>query len=144
MREQRLIDANSLKACIDKEERSTGYSEVYDIGISDGLMAAAEIVDEQPTIDPESLPIVQELREKLEFYENLPNEGDPLYLIVQTENFRRKIRKVRVNEVVKTKDGWYVAYWYLHIRRLIPTSAIGKSLFRTREEAEIPLKEREE
>lgn len=55
MAEQRLIDATDLIA---RGNASFG-------GVSDAVLLK-KFVDAQPTIDPETLPIVRELREKLE------------------------------------------------------------------------------
>ncbi len=51
MSEQRLIDANKIK-----------FIEY----INGSVNVEKEVIDRQPTIDPETLPIVQELRAKLE------------------------------------------------------------------------------
>lgn len=58
-RETRLIDANAAK-----EELELDYA-----------YAAAKLIDNVPTIDPETLPIVRELREKLARYEKAEKEG---------------------------------------------------------------------
>lgn len=55
--EQRLIDANSL---LDKSESLYMRGNVLFHGVT------AYVIENAPTIDPETLPIVQELREQLE------------------------------------------------------------------------------
>lgn len=72
MSEQRLIDANKLN-CL--------------LGIAEKDIYVKYWLDRMPTIDPETLPIVRELREKLErvtgeldsykmFFENITKCGD--------------------------------------------------------------------
>ena len=56
MAEQRLIDATDLIA---RGNASFG-------GVSDAVLLKKKFVDAQPTIDPEALPIVRQLREELE------------------------------------------------------------------------------
>ena len=51
----RLIDADILKGDISKLPIMSNWGEAF----------MPELVDEQPTIDPETLPIVRELREQL-------------------------------------------------------------------------------
>lgn len=51
MSEQRLIDANAFKEC-------------WKPGVIGDTLR--RVIDDQPTIDPETLPIVQELRAELE------------------------------------------------------------------------------
>ena len=86
MNEHRLIDAKNLMKTIKQHNyllstrlNSTDYG-MFTIGIQ-------QAVDEQPTIDPETLPIVQELRAELErvtrerddykiFFENITKYGD--------------------------------------------------------------------
>lgn len=67
MSEQRLIDANKIDP-----------SEVF-VGESDFAKECRQGVDVllayQPTIDPKTLPIVKELREKLARYEKAEQEG---------------------------------------------------------------------
>ena len=55
--EVRLIDANKLKKVFEKW---------WDEMELDSIKACIFELNEQPTIDPETLPIVRELREKLE------------------------------------------------------------------------------
>lgn len=47
---ERLIDANALDLALLMEQCKTSYSEVYSIGISDGLSLARECVEEATTI----------------------------------------------------------------------------------------------
>lgn len=60
MSELRLIDANAFQAKMKKTNRY--FSVVYDL-------------EEMPTIDPETLPIVKELRAKLADYEQAEQKG---------------------------------------------------------------------
>lgn len=75
MAERKLIYADDLKTAIDKESESIGYSAVYDVGISDGMYLAKDLIEKMPTIDHEMLPIVQELRARLAKYEQAEAEG---------------------------------------------------------------------
>lgn len=61
MAEQRLIDANNLG--IGMAYQSEFYPNYFAIGWNSALKAVTEI---SPTIDPETLPIVRQLREELE------------------------------------------------------------------------------
>lgn len=54
--EQRLIDANKLKGDLNKLPMMSNWGESF----------VPVLIDDQPTINPETMPIVQELREKLE------------------------------------------------------------------------------
>lgn len=51
----RLIDANKLKGDLGKLPMMSNWGEIF----------IPNLIDEQPTIDPETLPIIQELREQL-------------------------------------------------------------------------------
>lgn len=62
---QRLIDANELKERLKHLEGKGGHK-YYRKGIDDCLHYHMPcIIDDQPTIDPETLPIVRELRGQL-------------------------------------------------------------------------------
>lgn len=62
MSEQRLIDANMFEVYSSKvPEKHRGQAIAY----IDGACSVLEKIDETPTIDPETLPIVRELQEKL-------------------------------------------------------------------------------
>lgn len=50
-----LIDANKLKGDLGKLPMMSNWGEIF----------IPNLIDEQPAIDPETLPIVQELREQL-------------------------------------------------------------------------------
>lgn len=132
----RLIDSKALKC------------EVMEGTFMPGLckMLVNRVIDEQPSIDPESLPIVQELRKRLAFYERLPKFGSELYWVV---NSRRgasegeKIRKITVDEVVNNESGWYVVCYYYKVRTAFELDEIGKTIFLTREEAEATMRKSE-
>ena len=67
----RLIDADYQQECLEEFAGSYLVSE-NPIAVSAGkvmIYVLDKILHAQPTIDPETLPIVQELREKLEQYE---------------------------------------------------------------------------
>lgn len=55
----RLIDANKLKGDLGKLPMMSNWGEIF----------IPNLIDEQPTIDPETLPIVQELRGKIKSLE---------------------------------------------------------------------------
>ena len=55
MAEQRLIDSNKLKVDLSKLPVMSNWGEAF----------MPTLIDDQPTIDPETLPIVRELREQL-------------------------------------------------------------------------------
>ncbi len=59
MSKQRLIDADVLNEQFEKLKEGVS---LIDVVFLDGAMS---VVDNSPTIDPETLPIVQELRRKL-------------------------------------------------------------------------------
>lgn len=61
MAEQRLIDANNLG--IGMAYQSEFYPNYFAIGWNSALKAVTEI---SPTIDPETIPIVRQLRDELE------------------------------------------------------------------------------
>lgn len=66
MAEQRLIDANSLKEKLNDFEIVGGhkyYRQGMDICLHEYFPV---IIDDRPTIDPETLPLVQQLRKELE------------------------------------------------------------------------------
>lgn len=56
MNEKRLIDANVLKRDLNKLPIMSNWGEVF----------VPTLIDKQPTVYPETLPIVRELRERLE------------------------------------------------------------------------------
>lgn len=63
MSEQRLINANELKIMLEQEYR---HSKMFkENAVYRGWQGAIQILYDQPTIDPETLPIVRELTEKL-------------------------------------------------------------------------------
>lgn len=64
MGEQRLIDANELKIMLEHEYR---HSKMFkENAVYMGWQGAIQILYDQPTIDPETLPIVRQLRAELE------------------------------------------------------------------------------
>lgn len=63
MREQRLVDANKLEYCM---EYLRPELEECRNSVQRCVEVFAQSVGNQPTIDPKSLPIVQELRMELE------------------------------------------------------------------------------
>ncbi len=69
MSEQRLIDADALNKRFEKLKEGVS---LIDAVFLNGAMSA---VDNSPTIDPETLPIVQDLRAKLERYEQAEQDG---------------------------------------------------------------------
>ncbi len=81
MSEQRLIDANELKICY---TGTNGYDDKA------SYASIRKMIDSRQTIDPETLPIVQELREKLSRYEQAEQEGR--LLILSEEDWTWTIR----------------------------------------------------
>lgn len=67
-----LIDANKLKGDLGKLPMMSNWGEIF----------IPNLIDEQPTIDPETLPIVQELRKQLA---KVTAERDALKLNPPTE-----------------------------------------------------------
>lgn len=64
MDEQRLIDATSLKVLFKHEYRHN--KQFKQSSVYKAWQGAIQLLYDQPTIDPESLPIVRQLREELE------------------------------------------------------------------------------
>lgn len=76
---QRLIDAEALKEFI-SDMQVRGGNAYYHKGMNDALHEAfPKFIDEQPTIDPETLSIVRELREKLAEAEKKLQENEPVH-----------------------------------------------------------------
>ena len=63
MAEQRLIDATSLKILFEHEYRHN--KQFKQSSAYKAWQGAIQLLYDQPTIDPESLPIVRQLREEL-------------------------------------------------------------------------------
>lgn len=63
MAEQRLIDANSLKVLFEHEYRHN--KQFKQSSVWRAWQGAIQLLYDQPTIDPETLPIVQQLRKEL-------------------------------------------------------------------------------
>lgn len=63
MAEQRLIDATSLKVLFEHEYRHN--KQFKQSSVYKAWQGAIQLLYDQPTIDPESLPIVRQLREEL-------------------------------------------------------------------------------
>ncbi len=75
MNEPRLIDANALLEYLVDLEPQGGHL-LYQRGMRDALQKLfPQIIDDQSTIDPETLPIVRELRAELFRYEQAEKEG---------------------------------------------------------------------
>lgn len=123
---------------------------------------AVEAFDDLPTIDPDTLPIVQELREKLSKYEQAEKEGrlkelpckigDNIYVIPSKVNYElNKLSHPENNRVYKqTVSGVRI---YNNNDYLLETfdglcialaSEFKKTWFLTEEEAKATLQEREE
>lgn len=102
--------------------------------------AVAAVAKNAPTIDSETLPIVRELRAKLARYEKAEAEGR---LVIVPE----KLYDLVYDELAPDKsyiteystEGGSIAF----AGDYVPVSEIGRTVFRTREEAEAALKERE-
>lgn len=60
----RLIDANKLMLRLQKKE-STFFDRRQTEGFNDAILRVRSMVHSEKTVDPESLPIVQELRAQL-------------------------------------------------------------------------------
>ncbi len=159
MSEQRLIDSVKYKECI-----LSGYMAA--ITEDDDRSAAAYedamgCLDTAPTIDPETLPIIQELRAKLARYEKAEQEGR---LIESPVAIGQKIYHVisykyhvpsHINEETVvglhlrddengrcTKHGEYMVTRNNGYSSRIRMKEIGETVFFTRQEAEATLEER--
>lgn len=148
MNEQRLIDANALYESWDYGSKN----DVYEYHPSDVL----DSIIDCPTIDPETLPIVQELRGKLERYEKAEQKGrlvelpckvgDTVYYLTGNPSLSAKPAFNRVEQ--DRVDGFYFDERSLQIRLHFfhgnhgTYGFFGKTIFLTREEAEAALKER--
>lgn len=136
MSEQRLIGAEQAKETLEH----------------DYAYAAAELLDEVPTIDPETLPIVQELREKLERYETAEQEGRLVEFSCEIGTYVFSIR-YDTKQVYECKVvGFTISEYGTTMKMFIfeddrftitPDYEYGKTVFLTREEAEAALKERD-
>lgn len=106
-------------------------------------------IDRQPTIDPETLPIVKELREKLSRYEQAEREGrlvelpcrvgDEVYVPILERVFPYCIERILL-------DGEMPVFYGRHGKFLVfefTPDCIGEHVFLHREEAEAALKEGE-
>lgn len=83
MKEQRLIDANAFEEKMKKTSRY--FSVVHDIR-------------EMPTIDPETLPIVNELRAKLSQYEREAEHWKECYVKVVNERWKQHHAHWEINK----------------------------------------------
>lgn len=127
MSEPRIVDANRF--------------DPFDICDKARIDIAATLrgwVALQPTIDPETLPIVQELKAKLARYEQAENEGrlvivpDKLYDLLYDEAAPEKSYIAEYNT-----EGVGIKFAGDYIQ----PDEIGKTIFLTREEAKAELKE---
>lgn len=64
MTEQRLIDATSLKVLFEHEYRHNKQFKQSSVWMA--WQGAIQLLYDQPTIDPETMPIVRQLRDELE------------------------------------------------------------------------------
>lgn len=144
MSELRLIDATYQ----DKNLRLW-----LDTNNENGVVRIPEFVVEKcigrPTIDPETLPIVQELREKLARYEQAEQEGRLVelpckvgvyaWVLIDDGLYETRVHGISVSargdDVILHFGGYPVKNAW--------GSEIGKTVFLTRKEAEAALKERE-
>lgn len=189
MKREELIKA--LDRCVNLD--CSGCPLNYDVECIDILLqaAAAELLDTVPTIDPETLPIVQELRanllekerdakhweemynqayndcvisdKKLSRYEQAEQEGkfiflpckigDIVWVLTYSDGIKSKgleiikckVRTMRIKTNGKTINyscqGHYKNNHYYNGNFVF--NSIGKTVFLTRKEAEVALKERE-
>lgn len=146
MSEQRLIDAIAFEEKMKKTSRY--FSVVHDIR-------------EMTTIDPETLPIVQELRAKLERYEQAEEEGrlltlpckigDNIYVIPSKVNYNlNKLSHPENNKVYKQMVSGIRMYhgndYLLETCEgfcTVLASYFESTWFLTEEEAEAALKDKE-
>lgn len=151
MSEQRMVDANAIEL----------HRVTHDMGGYADLDDVEEYIGNLPTIDPETLPIVRELREKLERYEKAEQEGrlielpckigDTVWVTTCATSRGIEVVKCEVRKMRIKNDGKTIGYsccgryksGYLYNGNFVFNS-IGKTVFLTREEAEAALKEREE
>ncbi len=158
MSEQRLIDANELVEEICKHEGCFGTAEG-----NEPFMAweVEDYINDMETIDPETLPIVQELRAKLERYEKAEHEGrlltlpceigDNIYVIPSKVNYDlNKISHPENNRIYEQPvSGFYICSNNDYLLKTcdgfcsVLASYFGNTWFLTREEAEAALKARE-
>lgn len=128
MSEQRLIDADAMNP--------------YDIcnkSCIDGVATLRGWVALQPTIDPETLPIVKELREKLARYEQA--EAERRLAICPDKLYDLMFDECSPEEAYITEhktDGLFIAF----AGDYIAPEEIGESVFLTHEDAETALKRR--
>lgn len=153
---ERLIGANTLKEYL-TDLVCEGGNENYQKGVNNALHKLfPQIIDDIPTIDPETLPIVQELREKLSHYEKAEQEGrlielplkigDTVWIIAYGKD---EIVKCKVRTMKFMDDGKIIfscngrmKNGHMYCGNFLFKS-IGKLVFFTEEEAEAALKERE-
>lgn len=169
MSEHRLIDANELRNKVNlTDEEIDRYAKENVLipqewkRLATYLKAARDgftmDIDEQPTIDPETLPIVQELRAKLKRYEQegclieLPcGVGEIVY------SLKANTTQIYMCEVVGFDFRLLDINLYNICMKLLifddsistiepilviaPISALGKTIFLTIEEAKAALKE---
>lgn len=128
MDEVRLIDANK----VDPGEVFCGSSDFAE----DVRNGVGVLLSYQPTIDPETLPIVQQLCEKLARYEQAEQAGR---LVIVPD----KLFDVLYDDAAPEKS--YITEYptgeacIMFAGDFIPVSEIGETVFRTNEEAEAAL-----
>lgn len=144
MAEQRLIDANALH----EDWLENGENEyIYD---TNSFLSS---LDDAPTIDPETLPIVQELREELARVTAERDDYKELFFLYR--NVCGGHDPQRISELVEAdKDGRCVVlpckvgtpvYWVVDggvfecYLNLAAVEEVGKTVFLTREAAEAAL-----
>lgn len=94
MAEQRLIDATSLKVLFEHEYRHN--KQFKQSSVWRAWQGAIQLLYDQPTIDPETLPIVQQLRKELvkataERDEIASLSGKLIVLCEQPQEWRQKL-----------------------------------------------------
>lgn len=109
----RLGDLDFLKNYI-SDIKTAGGNKHYKQGIDDALQRLfPQIIDDQPTIDPESLPIVQELKEEnIKLKEDL-QDTFALYLMGVLDRVEKQLEQVTKERDMAVSDmqNFSIDWW---------------------------------